>query len=320
MAIPKLPSVKEMVEAGVHFGHASGHWHPKMAPYIFCTRDKLHILDLEQTKSQLETVLPVLEEKVRSGKSVILVGTKKQVAPIVKEIGDTLNIPYINERWLGGTLTNFGQMMQSIARMKRIEELLASDEVKKLIKKERVMMQGELKRMEARFGGLKNYVKKPDLLVVVDLKHEHNAVKEARNQGVQIMAVIDTDSNPHLADYVIPANDDGPKSVRLILDLIAKTIAEGQKLISVAAENKTKSETKSEEVVSKVAEKVVEAQEAEIEAVKEMIDETEAAELINTEDALAEKAEAQEKVAKQAKDERELKKELKETEKAKESK
>jgi small subunit ribosomal protein S2 len=243
MAIPALPSTKDMIEAGVHFGHAAGKWHPKMAPYIFCTRDHLHIIDLEKTSEQLARVLPVLEDRVRSGKSIVIVGTKKQVAPMIKEMGERLGLSYVSTRWLGGTLTNFTQMMQSISRMKKAEETLAGEDVHKMIKKERVMLQSELKRMHVKFGGLRDFKKKPDVMVVIDPSHEHIAIKEARVQGnVEIFALADTTTNPDLVDHIIPANDDGAKSLKMMLALIEETIANGQKMISV-----------SEPVVEKVA-------------------------------------------------------------------
>jgi small subunit ribosomal protein S2 len=227
MAIPVIPETRDLMEAGVHFGHASGKWHPKMAPYIFATRDKLHIINLEKTQEQLKAVLPIIEDRIANGKSFILVGTKRQVADMIKEIGERLGISYVNERWLGGTMTNFGQMTQSISRMKKAEELLASEDVNKMIKKERVMLQSDLKRMHAKFSGLRNFTKKPDFLIIIDPSHEHNAVKEARFEGIEIFAVIDTNSNPSLVNHVIPANDDGPKSLKLILGLLEETIKSG---------------------------------------------------------------------------------------------
>jgi len=244
MAIPPIPSTRELMEAGVHFGHASGKWHPKMAPYIFATRDKLHIIDLDKTREQLEKVLTLLEQRVRDGKTVVLVGTKKQVADQVKEIGERLHIPYVNERWLGGTMTNWGEMQQSIARMKRIEAMFETGDAEKLIKKERVMLQSELKRMHAKFGGLRDMSKKPDVLFIIDPSFEHNAIKEARHQGVELFGLIDTNSNPDLLDEIIPANDDGPKSLKLMMELIAQTIESGQKLISLSKEEDAKKEEK----------------------------------------------------------------------------
>ncbi len=249
MAIPTIPDTRELMEAGVHFGHASGKWHPKMAPYIFCSRDKLHIIDLEKTQEQLKKVLPILEERVASGKSFIFVGTKRQVADMVKEMGERLGISYVNERWLGGTMTNFGQMVQSISRMKKVEELLASEDVNKMIKKERVMLQSDLKRMHAKFSGLRNFTKKPDFLIIIDPGYEHNAVKEARFEGTEIFAIVDTNSNPDLVDHLIPANDDGPKSLKLMLGLLDQTIAEGQKQLLQRKEAKEQEEAKKEEIV-----------------------------------------------------------------------
>jgi small subunit ribosomal protein S2 len=233
MAIPTLPDVKALIEAGVHFGHASGRWHPKMKPYIYATRDKLHIIDLEKTRKQLEQVLPVLEERVRTGKLVVLVGTKKQVAGRVKEIGEKLGIPYVNVRWLGGTLTNFREMQKSIQRMRKLETFLSSEEASTILKKERVMQEQELERMRAKFGGLSQLTRKPDVLFIIDPSHEHNAVKEARAEGLELFGVVDTNSDPTLLHHVIPANDDGAKSLNLVLTLIEETIASGQKVISV---------------------------------------------------------------------------------------
>lgn len=246
MAIPAIPDIRTLVEAGVHFGHASGRWHPKMKPYIFAARDKLHIIDLEKTREQLTIVLPILEERVREGKTIILVGTKDQVSGLVKEVGDRLNIPYVDVRWLGGTMTNFGEIQKSISRMKKLEAYLESDESSTMIKKERVMKENELKKMKSKFGGLRNLTKKPDALFIIDPGHEHNAVKEGTFEGLEMFALIDTDSNPEPIQHIIPMNDDGTKSLKLILGLVEETIANGQKLISVKATESSKNE-KSEE-------------------------------------------------------------------------
>ena len=247
MAIPVIPDIRELMEAGMHFGHASGKRHPKMQPYIFATRDKLNIIDLEQTRAKLTEVLTTLEEWVKDGKTVILVGTKDQVKDRVKEIGEKLHIPYVNVRWLGGTMTNFGEIQKSIARMKRMEESLENGEAAKMIKKERVMMENELRRLHHKLGGLRDMNKKPDALFIIDPGHEHNAVKEARHEGVTIFGVVDTNTNPEMADYVIPANDDGPKSLGLLLDWIEQTIESGLK---AAGAKKAEAEAKEEIVVN----------------------------------------------------------------------
>lgn len=227
MALPKIPEIGELMEAGVHFGHASGKWHPKMAPYIFATRDKLHIINLEITREKLAEVLPIIEDRFASGKTVVLVGTKKQISDRVKEIGEAHNIAYVNERWLGGTMTNWTEMQLSIARMKRIEGHLASEDADRMIKKERVMMESDLRRMHAKFGGLRDLTRKPDVLLVIDPSHEHNAIKEAHHQGTEIIAIVDTNTDPSTVNHLIPANDDGPKSLKLILELLEQTIASG---------------------------------------------------------------------------------------------
>jgi len=233
MAIPTIPDIRELMEAGMHFGHASGHWHPKMKPYIFATRDKLSIIDLEQTRTKLTEVLTILEERIRDGKSIILVGTKDQVKDRVKEMGLKLGMPYVNVRWLGGTMTNFGEIQKSIARMKRMEEALENGDAAKMIKKERVMMENELRRLHYKLGGLRDMTKKPDALFIIDPGHEHNAVKEARHEGIEIFGIVDTNTNPDDVDHLIPANDDGPKSLKMLLDFVEQTIESGQKLISL---------------------------------------------------------------------------------------
>lgn len=280
MAIPPIPEVRDLMEAGVHFGHASGKWHPKMKPYIFATRDKLHIIDLEQTRLQLEKVLTKLEEYVRDGKVVVLVGTKKQVADQVKEIGERLHIPYVNERWLGGTMTNWGEMQMSIARMKRMEGILENEEsAAKMIKKERVMMQSELKRMHAKFSGLRDMAKKPDALFVIDPSHEHNAIKEAVHQGLEIFAVVDTNTDPSPIHHLIPANDDGPKSLSLLMGLISQTIENGQKLISLAKEKEEKAAADKAAAVEEpvvAVEKLPEDVEETVEAIEEKEEKTKA--------------------------------------------
>jgi small subunit ribosomal protein S2 len=228
MAAYSIPDIGELSQAGVHFGHASGRWHPKMAPYIFATRDKLQILDLAKTQQQLESVLKVLEERAASGKMIVLVGTKKQAAPMIAEMGKRLGIPYVSERWLGGTMTNWSEMQLSIARMKRAEELLANEvESAKMIKKERVRLQAELKRMHVRFDGIRDMTKKPDVLFVVDPSYEHNAMAEGKHQGLELIGMCDTNSDPSLLHHVIPANDDGPKSLTLVLALVEAAIASG---------------------------------------------------------------------------------------------
>ena len=248
MALPKTPDVRELMQAGVHFGHASGKWHPKMAPYIFAARDKLHIIDLEKTREQLDIVLPILEERIKDGKIVVLVGTKKQVSDQIKEIGERLNIPYVNNRWLGGTMTNWSEMQLSIAKMKKTESFLESEDISKMIKKERVQLQNDLKRMHAKFGGLRDMNRKPDALFIVDPGYEHNAVKEGTYEGIEIFGLVDTNTNPTPIHHIIPTNDDGPKALKLMLGLVEETIASGLELRGKEVAKKEAEKTETPEV------------------------------------------------------------------------
>lgn len=253
MSNVEVPDLRTMMEAGMHFGHASGKWHPKMKPYIFATRDKLHIINLEITQQKLQEVLPLLEERVREGKMVVLVGTKKQTSERVKALGEATGLAYVDVRWLGGTLTNFNELQKSLNRMKKTEAFLESEDAVKMIKKERVAMENDLRRMHYKFGGLRTMTKKPDVLFVIDPGYEHNAVKEARNEGMEIFAIIDTNSNPDLVDHVIPANDDAPKSLTILFGLLETAIKNGQKAVGVGAKDEEKAE-KSDEIVEPAAE------------------------------------------------------------------
>jgi small subunit ribosomal protein S2 len=241
MAVPAVPDIRTLMDAGLHFGHASGKWHPKMKPYIFATRDKLHIIDLEQTRTRLEEVLTLLESRIADGKMVVLVGTKKQTSDRIKEMGEANNLPYVDVRWLGGTMTNFVELQKSISRMKKAEAFLASEENVTMIKKERVALEAEVERMQHKYGGLRNMNRKPDAMFIIDPGHEHNAVKEAHGEGIELFGIVDTNCNPELVDHAIPANDDAPKGLKILLDLLEATIQSGQEK---AAKKRSESEAK----------------------------------------------------------------------------
>jgi small subunit ribosomal protein S2 len=258
-----IPELRDLMSAGVHFGHASGRWHPKMAPYIFATRDKLHILNLEKTQEQLATVLPMLEERVKSGKVVVIVGTKKQAAPLVEEMGKRLGISYVSNRWLGGTMTNWAEIQSSIARMKRAEGLLESDEAGKMIKKERVALEAELKRQHARFNGIRDLTRKPDILFIIDPSHEHNAIKEGRDEGLELFGICDTNSDPTQLDHIIAANDDGPKSLKLVLGMVEEAIAAGLEARGKEVAQAEAAKAAAEEEIAVAAAKVADAEEIE---------------------------------------------------------
>lgn len=228
MAI-KIPTLRELMSAGVHFGHVAKYWHPKMAPYIFVKRDKIHVLNLEKTKEALEQILPQISQHIAAGKNLLLVGTKKQIRDITKSIAEETSMPYVDTRWLGGTLTNFEVIKSSLKRMAEIESLLASDEIKKYIKKERLNLERQLSRMKTKFGGLTGIQKLPAALFIIDPHYEKSAVKEARELGIEIYALADSNADPTLIDHLIPGNDDIRNSVALMMDLVKQAILEGQK-------------------------------------------------------------------------------------------
>ena len=200
-----------------------------MKPYIFLRRDKIHVINLEKTRDALKDILPRISKHMSGGKNFLLVGTKKQIRSIITQIGQETHIPYIDLRWLGGTLTNFSVMKNSLKRMKEIEELLASEKSKRMIKKERLNLERQLKRMKEKFGGLTNLNNIPDAIFVIDPKHEQSAIKEAKICKIEIYALADTNSDPTDIDYLIPGNDDAFKSVELIMGLVKDAILEGQK-------------------------------------------------------------------------------------------
>lgn len=222
-----IPSLKELMEAGVHFGHAAKYWNPKTADYIYTKRDRIHVLNLEKTYQALTEILPKISEFIALGKKILLVGTKKQIRSIITETGTATGMPYSDLRWLGGTLTNFKVMLFSIKRMKEISEFLYSDKSNRLIKKERLNLTRQLERMQAKFGGLLNLDKLPDAIFIIDPHYEKGAIHEAKELGIKIFAILDTNSDPSDIDYIIPANDDAKKSVELIMGKVKEAILEG---------------------------------------------------------------------------------------------
>jgi len=214
----------EMVEAGLHFGHRTSKVHPKMKPYIYTVKNGIHIINLEETKKKLDEVLEFIEKLVKENKTLLLVGTKIQFKGLIKEIAQEANIPYITRRWLGGTFTNFGTIRKRIDYFKNLEERKKTGELDKYTKKERAKMDKKIQNLEVKFGGIKNMDNIPDVIFVTDLKRDGLAVKEARKKGVKVIAIADTDANPSLADYIIPANDDAISSVKYILDKVKDAI------------------------------------------------------------------------------------------------
>ncbi|MEI7918056.1 MAG: 30S ribosomal protein S2 [Candidatus Saccharibacteria bacterium] len=226
--------IKALLEAGVHFGHKTSSWHPKMAPYIHSKRQDSHIIDLVKTVEGLEVALPFLTKVVSSGKKVLFVNTKKHTKDIVRATAEAINQPFVTDRWLGGTLTNVSTVSQQVKKLKDLEKRMASGDLEKRYSKLEVQRyQEEIDDLNIKYGGVKDLSGKPGALFVIDVIGDMNAIKEANTLGIPVVAIVDTNANPTLVDYVIPGNDDAIKGVQLILDYVRAAIAEG------AVSNKT---------------------------------------------------------------------------------
>ena len=220
--------VKELLDAGVHFGHLTKRWNPKMKPFIFDARNGIHIIDLSKTLNQLEAACNFLSRTVSKGSKVLFVGTKKQAQQAVKETAKETGQFFVTERWLGGTLTNFATIKRSIARLKEIEKMEADGSINNYVKQEQSVIRREAARLVKFFEGIHSMDKLPGAMFVVDIKREHNAVAEARRLKMPVVAIVDTNCDPDLVDYPIPGNDDATRSVRLILATIGQTVMQAQ--------------------------------------------------------------------------------------------
>jgi small subunit ribosomal protein S2 len=216
--------VKELLEAGVHFGHQTKRWNPKMKPFIFDARSGIHIIDLSKTLNRLEEACAFLFETVKKGGQVLFVGTKKQAQEAVKEAAKACGQHYVTERWLGGTLTNFKVIRRSVARLREIEKMEADGSINHYVKQEQARFRREAARLVKYFEGVRSMDSYPAALFVVDVKREHNAVAEARRLKIPIVAIVDTNCDPDLVDYPIAGNDDAIRSVRMILSVIVQTL------------------------------------------------------------------------------------------------
>jgi len=214
----------EMMKAGAHLGHRISKLHPKMKDYIFGVRNTIHIIDLEKTVVQFAKALGFIKELTKKGEILLLIGTKTPLKGLVREIADDCDIPYVNERWLGGTFTNFKVILERIKYFRELERKKKEGELEKYTKKERVEFDKELKKLEIKFGGIKNLEKIPEAVFVCDVRKNILAVKEAREKGVKIIAIADTNVDPNLVDYPICANDDAISSVRYILGKVKEVI------------------------------------------------------------------------------------------------
>lgn len=220
--------IKQLLEAGVHFGHKTSRWHPKMAPYIHSKRQDSHIIDLTKTVEGLEKALPFLTSVAASGKQVLFVGTKKQAKDAVKAAAEKAGQPYVTERWIGGMLTNVSTVNQQVKKLKDLERRMDSGDLEKRYNKLEVQRFGEeIAELNIKYGGIKDLNGRPGAVVVVDVLVDHNAIKEANVLGVPVVGVVDSNADPSAVDYVVPGNDDAIKGIQLLLDYFSAAVAEG---------------------------------------------------------------------------------------------
>ncbi len=227
--------MKSLLEAGVHFGHRTRRWHPRMKPYIFTERNGIHIIDLQQTMGKLEEAYNFVRDSVAEGGTLLFVGTKRQAQETIALEAQRSGMPYVNQRWLGGTLTNFRTIRSRIDYLVRLEERQASGDLDKLQKKEALMLTRELNKLQTRLGGLKEMRRLPKAIFIVDTRHEEIAIHEANALGIPIVAMCDTNSDPNPIAYPIPSNDDAIRAIKLITGKIADAVIEGKNIRGVIA-------------------------------------------------------------------------------------
>ena len=244
-------SMKALLESGVHFGHRTNKWNPGMKPYIFTERNGIHIIDLQQTVKAINTAYNVIRDTVANGGTVLFVGTKRQAQDTVKEEAVRCGMPYVTERWLGGMLTNWSTMYQRIQELERMEKLFTTGEIEQLTKKEGLLIQREINRLNIRLSGVRNMGRRPDMLFVVDVSREDAGVHEANLLGIPVVALVDTNCDPKDVDYVIPSNDDAIRAIKLLVSKMADAVLEGKAM--------RKDEAGGEEEVKPAAEPVAEA-------------------------------------------------------------
>lgn len=218
---------EELLDAGCHFGHLKRKWNPNMAPYIFMERNGIHIIDLYKTQAKMDEAANALCQLAKSGKRILFVATKKQAKDVVAELAQKVNMPYVTERWPGGMLTNFATIRKAVKKMTSIDKMMSSDAYKSLSKREKLQIEREREKLEKNLGSIADLSRLPSALFVVDIMKEHIAVAEARKLNIPTFAIVDTNTNPNLIDFPIPANDDASKSIALIVGKMVDAIEEG---------------------------------------------------------------------------------------------
>ena len=221
------PTYKDLLDAGVHFGHLKKKWNPKMSPYIFKEIKGIHIIDLNRTQENLDRAANAMRNLAKSGRKILFVATKKQARDIVTQAAKSVDMPYVTERWLGGMMTNFATIRRSVKKMQSIERMLNDKALTSITKKERLTMSREHHKLEKQLGSIANLNRLPAAMFIVDIHHEHIAVAEAHRLGLKTFAMVDTNSDPNDVDFPIPANDDASKSIAIITNYMAEAIREG---------------------------------------------------------------------------------------------
>lgn len=259
-----LPVMKDLLEAGVHFGHPTRKWDPRMKPFIFQERNDIYIIDLMKTLQYVKKAHDAVKEVSRNGGNILFIGTKKQASQSIKEAAEKCGMYYVDNRWLGGMLTNFTTIKKSIARLKRIERMEVDDTFSKLPKKEVILLLKEKEKLEKNFSGIKDMENIPDMIFVIDPVHETIAVDEARKLGITVVAVVDTNCNPEVIDYPIPGNDDAIRAINLFTNVISSAVIEGQNdagketLMKQDTENQSKEEEVFDNSATEEAEAIAE--------------------------------------------------------------
>lgn len=225
---PAQVSMREMLQAGVHFGHQTRYWNPKMAPFIFGARNKIHIINLEHTVPAFNDALAYVRKVAAQKNKILFVGTKRSAGKVIKEQADRCGMPYVSHRWLGGMLTNYKTIRQSIKRLRELEAQSQDGTFTKLTKKEALMRSRDMEKLERSIGGIKDMAGLPDALFIIDVDHERIAIQEANKLGIPVIGVVDTNSNPDGVDYVIPGNDDALRAVKLYASAMADAVLAGR--------------------------------------------------------------------------------------------
>ncbi len=248
-------TMKELLEAGVHFGHQTKRWNPKMKPFIFAARKDIHIIDLQKTITYFEKAYEFVEDLASQGKTMLFVCTKKQGKEEIKEAAIACSMPYVNEKWLGGLLTNFQTIRKSIDNLKKLEEMEESGEIDKYTKKEQKILRKKKEKMQKYIGGIKDMERLPDSILIIDIKKEDLAVKEANKLKIPIVALVDTNCDPDPIDYIIPGNDDAIRSIKLVATKMSEAIRNGKERYE-----KELSEQEEEEEFEQAKEEKIEAE------------------------------------------------------------